>query len=161
MPCMSLVSIKLTKNISVLRVSLPRELYMTCPVGTLSALKACLESQPLPPQWFLSSSGAYLGVFKVQHQESAVEISFSVSIDEHLQWSITIGDRTLSPVNSGHLLRFHPSLVAFPMCCSFSQFWIHAHHARSEQKFMDDARSINQSIQQGIGMIHLYTVHLL
>ncbi len=68
-----MVSIKFTKDRSVLRVSLPCELYMTCPEETLSALKASLESQPLPPQWFLSSSGASLCVFKIQHQESAVQ----------------------------------------------------------------------------------------
>ncbi len=101
-----MVSIKLTKDISV---SLPCELYMTCPVETLSTLKARLASatQPLPPQWFLTSSGASLCVLKVQHQESTVEISLPVSIDEHLQQSVNIRDRTLSPVNS-------PTLASIP-----------------------------------------------
>ncbi len=159
-PLSLIVTIELTKDLTVLKVSLPRELY--CPVETLSTLKAQLTSQPLPPQWFFSPSGASICLFKIQHQESAVEISFSVSIDEHLQWSVTIGDRTLSPVNS-------PTLASVPSILGgishVLQLFTFLDSCRpctgnSEQKFMDVARH-RESIQQGIGMTRLYTVHLL
>ena len=39
-PLSLIVTIKLTKEISVLTISLPRELYMTCPVKTLPALNS-------------------------------------------------------------------------------------------------------------------------
>ncbi len=42
-PLSLIVSIKLTKDISVLTVSFPRELYITCPVDNLSALRLVLN----------------------------------------------------------------------------------------------------------------------
>ena len=82
-------------------VSLPLEMYMTCPVDSLTAFKARLESR-LPPQWFSSFSSTSLALFKVQRQneDGAVDISLSLIIDEHLQWSIKVGERILSPVDN-------------------------------------------------------------
>ena len=100
-PLSLIVSIKLTKDISVLTVSFPRELYITCPVDNLLALKARLECG-LPSQWFLSFSSTSLVLFKVQQQNvaGAVGISLSLIIDEHLRWSVKVGERTLSPVDN-------------------------------------------------------------
>ncbi len=46
-PLSLVISIKLTKEISVLTIFLPRELYVTCPVYTLPSLKARLKTEGL------------------------------------------------------------------------------------------------------------------
>ena len=74
-----IVSIELTSKISVLRVSLPREMYLACPVGTLPALGARLKCQRLPPQWYISDSlPSSLRVFKMHEEAGVPEISCTV-----------------------------------------------------------------------------------
>lgn len=160
-PLSLIVSIKLIKDISVLTVSLPRELYITCPVDNLSALKARLECG-LPPQWFFSFSGTSLVLFKVQHQNvaGAVEISLSLIIDEHLRWSVKVGERILSPVDNSTLAsipcilsRLSDVLNLFTFLSSCKQCI-----GNSEQKFMDVVQH-RQSTQQGIiQYMHSYTI---
>ena len=157
-PLSLIVSIKLTKDISVLTVSFPRELYITCPVDNLSALKARLECG-LPSQWFLSFSSTSLVLFKVQQQNvaGAVGISLSLIIDEHLRWSVKVGERTLSPVDNPMftsipciLSRLADVLNLFTFLSSCKQCI-----GNSEQQFMDVVQH-RQFTQQG--MIHMYNV---
>ena len=63
-PLSLIVTIKLTKEISVLTISLPREMHITCPVETLPALKAHLKTMSLLPQWFFLSARASVSIFK-------------------------------------------------------------------------------------------------
>ena len=152
-PLSLVISIKLTKEISVLNISLPRELYLTCPVQTLTALKARLEMQSLSPHWFLSTSTSSLSLFKIQHQYRTVEVTFSIYIDEHLQWSVNICSRNLTPLNS-------PTLASIPSVLdnisSVMQLFALLDSCQlcmgnSEQKFLDVARH-RRSIQQGCCM---------
>lgn len=111
-PLSLIVSIKLTKDISVLTVSFPREVNITCPVDNLLALKARLECG-LPPQWFFSFFGTSLVQFMVQQQNMAgtAEISLALTIDEHLRWSVKVGERILSPVDNP-MLRSNPCILS-------------------------------------------------
>ena len=153
-PLFLVVSIKLTKEISVLTISLPRELYMTCPVRTLPALKARLEMQSLSSHWFLSSNSTpSLSLFKVEHQDRTVEATFSIYIDEYLQWSVNICSKTLTHLNS-------PTLASIPSTLdsisSVMQLFALLDSCRmctgnSEQKFLDVARH-RESIHQGTSM---------
>ena len=123
-PLSLIVTIKLTKEISVLTISLPGELYMTCPVKTLPALKAHFETMSLPPQWFLLSGSASVSVFKCQNQDRAVEDFCTINIDEQLYWSINIHSRNLTPVNS-LTLAYLPS-VLISISCMSQIFALHA-----------------------------------
>ena len=139
-PLSLIVSIKLTKDISILIVSFPRELYMTCPVDNLLALKARLECG-LPPQWFIHFSDTSVALFMVQQQSvaRAVDISLSLIIDEHLRWSVKVGERMLSPVGNPtfasipHILsRLYDVLNLLTILNSCKQCI-----GNSEQKFVD------------------------
>ncbi len=153
-PLSLVVTINLTKEISVLTLSLPRELYMTCPVDTLLALKACLEVQSLPPHWFLSSSDASLSLFKIQHQKDTTAIEVSVHIDEHLQWSITISGKNLTPVNSPALAQISSGLgsISYVMQLLALLDSCRLCTGNSEQKFLDVAKH-RESTQKGNGAV--------
>ena len=110
-PLSLIVTIKLTKEISVLTIFLPLELYMTYPVETLPALKARLETTSLPPQWFLLSASASVSICKCQHQDRAVEVFCTVNIDEQLHWNVNIHGRNFTPVN-------RPTLACLPSILS-------------------------------------------
>ena len=134
-----------------LPISLPRELYMTCPVGSLSALKARFETQSLPAQWFLSSSYSSLSLFKIQHQQGNVEASCTVSIDETLQWSVSICGRTVTPMNSLALSSI-PSVLNSTSCVLRLLALLDSCRlcaGNSEEKLLEVARH-RESIQQGM-----------
>ena len=152
-----IVSIKITRDLSILTVSLPRELYVSCPVDTLSALKARLDLQPLPPRWFLSSScQSSLFLFKVQHQEKSVEVSFSLNIDEHLHWSINIRGRLLSALTSPTLAVIPSVLNSIPHALQLLTFLDSCRLCigNSKQKLTDVVRH-RESIQQGITLARI------
>lgn len=149
-----IVSIKLTRGISVFPISLPRELYLACPVSTLAVLKARLEEKPLLPHWFLSGSTSALSLFKIDHQHGAVEATFTVCIDEHLQWSVNISSRNFTPLNNPALASIPPVLASVS---SVMQLFALLDSCRmcmgnSEQKFLDVARH-RGSIQQGTTIV--------
>ena len=160
-PLSLIVSIKLTKDISVLMVSFPRELYITCPVDNLPALRARLECG-LPPEWFLSFSGTSLVLFKVHQQNvaGAVDISLSLIIDEHLRRSVKVGERILSPVSNPTfasvpfiLSRLSDVLNLFTFLSSCKQCI-----GNSEQKFMDVVQHWQSTKQGIIQYMHSYTI---
>ena len=87
----AIVTIKLTKEISVLTISLPRGLnmtMMTCQVKTLPALKAHFETTSLPPKWFLlsvpwfqfSSAKTRIELQRISAQSTLMSNSIGVSI---------------------------------------------------------------------------------
>lgn len=151
-PLSLIVTIKLTKEISVLTISLPRELYMTCPVETLPALKARLQTTSLPPQWFFLSASASVSIFKCQHQDRAVEVFCTVNIDEQLHWSVNIHGRNLTPVNSPTLACL-PSILNSISC--MSQILALLDSCRlcmgNSEKFLEVARH-QRCLHQGNGM---------
>ena len=161
-PLSLIVTIKLTKEISVLTISLPRELYMTCPVKTLPAMKARLETTSLPPQWFLLSASASLSIFKCQHEGRAVEVFCTVNIDEQLHWSVNIHGRNLTLVNS-FTLAYLPSVLSSISCMSQILALLDSCRlciGNSEKKFLEVARH-QQSIHQGSGMINIPCVQYI
>ena len=110
-----IVSIKRSR-VSLLTVSLPRELYMSCPVDTLPALTARLEVQLLPPQWFLSSADSSLSLFKVDRQQpcSSTKVAISIQVDEHRQWSLAICGKVLAPASSATFAQIPQVLGSMP-----------------------------------------------
>ena len=161
-PLSLIVSIKLTKDIiSVLAVSFPRELYITSPVDNLSALKARLECG-LPSQWFLSSSSTSLVLFKVQQQNvaGATGISLSLIIDEHLQWSIKVGERTLSPVDNPMFTSIPCILSRLADVLNLLTFLSTCNQCigNSEQQFLDVVQQ-RQSTQQGMSRMYNVMYH--
>ena len=149
-PLSLIVTIKLTKEISVLTLSLPRELYMRCPVHGLPALTARLESQSLPPQWFLSSAGASLSLFKIHHQEGHTEVRYSIQISEHLQWSINICGKNLTPVSTPVLGQISSVLSGIPSVMELLGLLDSCRPClgNNEQRFLDVVRH-RESTQQG------------
>ena len=155
-PLSLIVTIKLTKEISVLTISLPRELYMTCPVKTLPALKARLETMSLPPQWFLLSASGLLSIFKCQHQGRAVEVFCTVNIDEQLLLECQYPWQELTPVNS-FTPAYLPSVLSSISCMSQILALLDSCRlciGNSEKRYLEVARH-QQSIHQGNGMINI------
>lgn len=156
------VSIKLTREISVLTLSVPRELYMTCQVDTLLALKARLGVHSLPPCWFQSSSDGSLSLFKIRQQKYATTVEVSVHIDEHLRWRINILDKSLSPLNSPVLAHISPVLssVSYVMelisLLESCRLCIGNH----EQKFLDVAKH-RQALQKGNEAVYLCEMNIM
>ena len=121
-----IVSIRLRSGISVsTTVSIPRELYISSPISTLSALKARLQTFVLPQQWFFSISDSSLSLFKIRHhsecQDRPVEVSVSIAVNKYLQWSIHIGDRRISQADT-------PSLAPLPSTLGSISHVLHLFH---------------------------------
>ena len=154
-PLSLIVSIKLTSGISVLTtVSIPRELYITSPISTLSALKARLQTFILPQQWFFSLSNSSLALFKIHHSECQgrpIEVSASITVNKYLQWSVHIGERRISQADT-------PALASIPSTLGSISHVLHLFHlldssrrciGNSDDQFMEIIR-YRQATEEGI-----------
>ena len=153
-----IVSIELTSKISVLRVSLPREMYLVCPVDTLPALGARLKCQRLPPQWYISDAlPSSLRVFKMHEEAGVPEISCTIECHEDLYWSVNIMGKKLDPATSQELAaNFAATLQSVPELMRVLAFMDSCRLCigNSEQKFIDVVKH-HEVVQQGI-ITHLH-----
>ena len=104
--CKSLpVSVKLTNEIMVFRVtipldklkfivSLPLDLFLSSPVVSLQALQARLQVRSLPSSWMIVSTPALdsLVMCKLRYhvEQSSADVIFTVTINSHLEWCVML-----------------------------------------------------------------------
>ena len=155
------VSIELTKEVMVFRVSIPLALlkfvvsiplsvFLSTPVVSPHALRTRLQTRALPPSWIIAPTATdSLVLCKLRYQpfHSNADVLFTVTINPHLEWRIMLCGNHLD-------LTKHEFLSSLPSrICSFIDL-IHVLESldscricigNSEEKFLSVVRHRNST----------------
>ena len=95
-------------TISCFKISFPVSVYRDGSISSVDQLYSRLASFPLPESWiFASSKPLVLSKMRVKSQTTQADVLFSLSIDDGLEWSLSLQNVSLDP-NRCPLLRKVP-----------------------------------------------------